>query len=328
MPKAIVFDHPGPPEVLQWREVNAVSAADHEVVIGIQAAGVNNADLLRRRGKYPTSSAAQAILGLECAGHIVAVGADVDQFAVGDRVCALLDSGGYAEQVAVPASQVLPIPAGLGLAEASIVPETACTVYSNLAMIAGLHSGQSVLIHGATGGIGTFAVQWAHAIGATVITTAGTDEGADIGRQLGADAAINYKTTDFVDATLAATGGRGVDAILDVVGADYLDRNLHCLAEDGHLVTISGRGGSANLDMGLLLTRRASVTATLLNPRPLEQKARIIDGVRREIVPLLESHAIKPLVHERIPMPDAAKAHALLESGTVVGRVVLTVPGI
>ncbi|GAS88211.1 zinc-binding dehydrogenase [Mycolicibacterium brisbanense] len=181
-----------------------------------------------------------------------------------------------------------------------------------------------MLIHGATGGIGSFAVQWAHAIGAIVITTASTDDGTDIARQLGADTAINYRSTDFVAATLDATDGRGVDAILDVVGADYLDRNLHCLADDGHLVTISGRRGSPTLDLSLLLARRASVSATLLNPRPLDQKAAIIDGVRRDVVPLLESRAITPLVHAEIPMHDAAKAHAMLESGGVVGRVVLT----
>jgi NADPH2:quinone reductase len=326
MPHAVIFEHPGPAEVLQWREVAALTAAPHEVVIGVQAAGVNNADLMKRAGRYPGGAGAPQILGLECAGVITAVGDDVTGPKVGDRVCALLDSGGYAEQVAVPASQVLPIPAGLDAAHASIIPEAACTVYSNLVMIAGLHAGQSVLIHGATGGIGTFAVQWAHAIGATVITTAGTDDGVQIGRRLGADAAINYKTTDFVAASLQATDGAGVDAVLDVVGADYLDRNLHCLAPDGHLITISGRGGSAPLDLSLLLARRASVSATLLNPRPMSQKAAIVEGVRRDVWPLLESGAIRPLVHATVPMSDAAAGHAMLEAGGVVGRVVLTNP--
>lgn len=327
MPHAVIFDRPGPAEVLHWREVAALTAAPHEVVIDVRAAGINNADLMKRAGRYPGGAAGPQILGLECAGVITAVGDDVAGLKVGDRVCALLDGGGYAEQVAVPASQVLPIPAGLDAARASILPEAACTVYSNLAMIAGLRAGQSVLIHGATGGIGTFAVQWAHAIGARVVTTAGTDAGVQIGRQLGADAAINYKTTDFVAATLAATGGTGVDAVLDVVGADYLDRNLHCLAPDGHLVTISGRGGSVPLDLDLLLARRASVSATLLNPRPMSQKAAIIDGVRRDVWPLLESGAIRPLVHATVPMPDAAVGHAMLEAGGVVGRIVLTNPG-
>ncbi len=327
MPHAVIFDQPGPAEVLQWREVAALTAAPHEVVIGVDAAGINNADLMKRAGRYPGGVTGPQILGLECAGTITEVGEQVSGLKVGDRVCALLDGGGYAEQVAVPASQVLPIPAGLDAARAAIIPESACTVYSNLAMIAGLRAGQSVLIHGATGGIGTFAVQWAHAIGATVITTAGTDDGAQIGRRLGADTAINYKTTDFVAATLHATGGTGVDAILDVVGADYLDRNLHCLAPDGHLVTISGRGGSVPLDLSLLLARRASISATLLNPRPASQKAAIIDGVRRDVWPLLESGAIQPLVHAAVPMPDAAAGHAMLEAGGVVGRVVLTNPG-
>lgn len=324
MPHAVMFDEPGSPEVLQWREVAPLTAAPHEVVIAIEATGVNNADLMKRRGRYPDGVPHQQILGLECAGRITAVGEDVTGMQVGERVCALLDSGGYAEEVAVAASQVLPIPAGLDAARASIIPEAACTVYSNLAMIAGLRGGQSVLIHGATGGIGTFAVQWAHAIGATVITTAGSDEGAQVGRRLGADTAINYRTTDFVAATMDATGGAGVDAILDVVGADYLDRNLHCLALDGHLVTISGKGGSVALDLSLLLARRASVSATLLNPRSLRQKAAIIDGVRRDVWPLLESGAIQPLVHAEVPMADAAAGHAMLEAGGVVGRVVLT----
>ncbi|TRW89303.1 NAD(P)H-quinone oxidoreductase [Mycolicibacterium sp. 018/SC-01/001] len=319
----MVFDEPGPPEVLQWRDVAPIAPAAHEVLIRVEATGINNADLMKRRGQYPNSAAAPQILGLECAGSVSAVGDDVAGFRVGDRVCALLDGGGYAEEVAVAATQVLAIPTALDAAHASIVPEAACTVYSNLAMIAGLGSGQTVLIHGATGGIGTFAVQWAHAIGATVITTASTDSSAKIGRQLGADTAINYKTEDFVTATLDATDGRGVDAILDVVGADYLDRNLHCLADDGHLVTISGHGGSVPLDLSLLLERRASVSATLLNPRPPEHKAAIVDGVRRDVMPLLESGAIKPLVHAEVPMAEAARGHALLESGSVVGRVVL-----
>jgi putative PIG3 family NAD(P)H quinone oxidoreductase len=324
MPGAIVFDRPGPAEVLQWRQVAPVQAAAHEVVIAVEAAGINNADLMKRRGTYPNAGSGAQILGLECAGRIQAVGDEVSGFSIGDRACALLDSGGYAEEVAVAASQVMPIPDDLDAAHAAVVPEAACTVYSNLAMIAGLTAGQSVLIHGATGGIGTFAVQWAQAIGATVIATVGSDDGAELARRLGAHTAINYRTTDFVSATRDATGDRGVDAILDVVGGDYLDRNLRCLADDGHLVTISGHGGSAALDLGLLLARRASVTATLLNPRPLDQKARIVDGVRRDVMPLLASKTITPLIGAEIPLPEAARAHALLESGSVQGKVVLT----
>lgn len=323
MPKAIVFDQPGPPSVLRWQEVPQVVAAAREVTIGIEAAGVNNADLMRRRGKHWNPGDRNYILGLECAGRITGLGADVTEFALGDRVCALLDRGGYADEVAVAVSQVLPIPAGLDFLHASVVPEAACTVYSNLHMIAHLRAGQSVLVHGATGGIGTFAVQWAHAIGARVIATAGSDDRAVIGRELGASVAINYKTTDFVSAVLDATDGIGVDVILDVVGAAYLNRNLQCLATDGHLVIINGTGGRPELDLDLMLRQRANISATLLNPRPPDQKAAIVSGVREHILPLLNSGAIQPVVDTVVALAEASKAHALLESGAAAGRVVL-----
>ena len=323
MPHAVLFDQPGPPDVLRWREVGALRPAAHEVVIGVEAAGVNNADLLQRQGAYPVPPDAPRILGLECAGRITAVGDDVTEWTVGDRVCALLDGGGYADEVAVAASQVLPVPEALSFIEAAALPETACTVYSNLAMIAGLRSGETVLIHGAGGGIGTFAIQWAAAIGATVITTAGSSAKLDAGRKLGATTVINYRTDDFVDATLAATDGKGVDAILDVVGADYLDRNVRCLADDGHLVIIGGTLTPSSLDLGALISKRASVTATMLRPRPLSQKADVVAGVRRDVLPLIESGAIRPLVDTVVPMTDAAEAHTLLHGGKTIGNIVL-----
>jgi len=323
MPSAVLFDHPGDPDVLQWRPVDPLRPEAGEVVIGVEAAGINNADLLQRRGQYPVPPGAPHPLGLECAGTVIAVGSGVSTWSPGDQVCALLDGGGYADQVAVAATQVMPIPAGLGAIEAAAVPEVACTVYSNLAMIAGLTAGQSVLIHGAGGGIGTFAIQWATAIGADVITTAGSDAKARSGRDLGARVAINYRSEDFVAAVLAATHGRGVDAILDVVGSDYLARNLESLAPDGHLVVIGGSTAPTTLDLGLLMAKRASVTATMLRARPADQKAAIVAGVIRDVLPLYETEAIRPVVDTVIPLPDAAAAHRLLESGKTVGKVIL-----
>jgi len=323
MPSAVLFDHPGNPDVLQWRSVDPVLPGPDEVVIGVLAAGINNADLLQRRGQYPVPTGAPRPLGLECAGTIVAVGARVTGWSPGDQVCALLDGGGYADQVAVRATQVMPIPTGLSMVEAAAIPEVACTVYSNLVMVAGLTAGQSVLIHGAGGGIGTFAIQWASAIGADVITTAGSDDKARTGNHLGARTAINYRTTDFVAATLSATGDRGVDVILDVVGADYLARNLDCLAPDGHLVVIGGSTAPVTLDLGLLMAKRASVTATMLRARPADQKAAIVDGVIREVLPLFETKAIRAVVDTVLPLPDAGRAHQLLESGETVGKVIL-----
>lgn len=324
MPSAIVFDTTGDPEVLQWHTVHRTSPAANEVLIAVKAAGVNNADLMQRRGRYPLPPDAPAILGLECAGTISAVGADVTAWSVGDQVCALLDGGGYADEVVVPAAQVMPVPAGLSMIEAAAVPEAACTVYSNLAMVAGLTAGQSVLIHGAGGGIGTFAVQWAAAIGADVIVTAGSDEKAGTGLDLGARTAINYRTEDFVAACMSATGGRGVDAILDVVGSDYLARNVECLAPDGHLVTIGGSVTPTVLDLGALMSRRASVTATMLRGRPAEQKAAIVDGVTRDVLPLFESGDVRVVVDTVVPLREAARAHSLLESKRTVGKVILS----
>ncbi len=323
MSSAIVFDQPGPPAVLQWRDVQPLLPRAHEVVIGVEAAGVNNADLMQRRGHYPVPAWAPRPLGLECAGTITAVGTDVARWSVGDRVCALLDGGGYADEVAVPATQVMPIPPGLTVVQAAALPEVAATVYSNLAMTAGLTEGQTVLIHGAGGGIGTFAIQWATAIGAHVITTAGTDAKVRIGLELGAHTAINYRDHDFVSATLEATKGRGVDAILDVVGSDYLARNLECLAADGHLVIIGGSTTPTPLDIGLLMSKRASVTATMLRARPIHQKADIIAGVTRDVLPLFESGAVRVVVDTIVPMAEAARAHQLLESKRTVGKVIL-----
>lgn len=323
MTSAVAFDHPGPPEVLQWRPVKPLHPRADEVLIRVAAAGVNNADLLQRRGRYPVPSGAPRALGLECAGTITEIGADVTTWAPGDRVCALLDGGGYADEVAVPAAQVMRIPHGLNELEAAAVPEVAATVYSNLGMIARLTRGQAVLIHGAGGGIGSFAIQWATAIGAHVITTAGSEAKTRAGLELGARCAIDYRTQDFVAATLAATEGRGVDAILDVVGSDYLGRNVECLAPDGHLVVIGGDTAPTPLDLGLLMSKRASVSATMLRSRPAHQKAEIIAGVARYVLPLFDSGAVRVVVDTVVPIAEAARAHELLESKRTVGKVIL-----
>jgi len=323
MPSAVLFDQPGPPAVLQWRPVASLTPRPNEVVISVQAAGVNNADLLQRRGHYPVPPWAPRPLGLECAGTVTAIGSNVTGWSPGDQVCALVDGGGYADEVAVAATQVMPIPASLTVIEAAAIPEVACTVYSNLAMIAGLTAGQTVLVHGAGGGIGTFAIQWASAIGARVITTAGSDIKVQHGLRLGAAVGINYRNQDFVAATMEATDHRGVDAILDVVGSNYLAGNVECLAPDGHLVIIGGAMAPTPLDLGLLMSKRASVTATMLRSRPPEQKAVIVAGVTRDVLPLFDTGAIRVVVDSVVPLRDAPRAHELLESKQTVGKLIL-----
>lgn len=323
MTSAVLFDRPGAPHVLRFVPVDRATPGPDEVLIQVQAAGVNNADLLERRGLYPVPPGAPRGLGLECAGTISAIGRDVTDWKIGDEVCALLTGGGYAEEVAVPAVQVMPKPRGVTMAEAASFPEVACTVYSNLAMIAGLTAGETVLIHGAGGGIGSFAIQWARAIGAHVITTAGSTAKTDAARELGVLEAINYRTEDFVSRTLAATDGRGVDAILDVVGAKYLQRNLKCLAPDGHLIMIGGSMNPTTIDLWDLLARRASISATMLRGRPTAQKQAIVAGVTREVLPLIETGLIRPTIDSIFPLSQANRAHELLETGRTIGKVVL-----
>ncbi|MFS0732975.1 NAD(P)H-quinone oxidoreductase [Microbacterium sp. 1P10UB] len=323
MPHAIRFTHPGGPDMLRLQDVEGVEPGPEEVRITVHAAGINNADLLERRGHYPVPPGAPPGLGLECAGVIDAVGRDVTTWNVGDRVCALLTGGGYAEQVVTHAGQVMPIPRGLSMVEAAALPEVACTVYSNLGVIVGLEAEQAVLIHGGAGGIGSFAVQWAAAIGARVIATAGSEVKMDAARTLGADVAINYRTQDFVRVTLAETDGWGVDAILDIIGAPYLARNVECLAPDGHLVTIGGAASSTPFDLWALMSRRATVSATLLRARPVEQKAQIVAGVVREVFPLIEAGLIRAVVDRVFPLENAAAAHDYLERGGTIGKVVL-----
>ncbi|AMW17991.1 MULTISPECIES: NAD(P)H-quinone oxidoreductase [Mycobacteroides] len=325
---AITVDQPGGPEALCWTEVPDPTPGPGEILIDVTAAAVNRADLLQRQGLYPMPPGASHILGLECSGVIAQVGADVSEWAVGQAVCALLSGGGYAEKVVVPAGQVLPIPSNINLDVAAALPEVACTVWSNLVMTARMAAGQSILIHGGSSGIGTHAIQVAKALGVRVAITAGTPDKLDACRDLGADLAINYRATDFVQAVHNFTDGAGVDLILDIMGAKYLDRNVDALGNDGHLVIIGMQGGAvAELNIAKLITKRGSITATTLRGRPLDGpsgKAAIVDAVTQDLWPLVEAGKVLPIVGAEIPVSQAGEAHRLLESGEIVGKVLLT----
>lgn len=313
---AITIQKPGGPEVLTWTEVPDPSPGPDEVLIDVAASAVNRADLLQRQGHYQPPPGASPYPGLECSGTVAATGGEVTGWRVGDQVCALLAGGGYAQRVAVPAGQVLPVPRGLGLVDAASLPEVACTVWSNLT---GLRAGQRLLVHGGGSGIGTFAIQYAKALGATVLTTARAAKHAAL-RDLGADVTIDYRTQDFV----AEVGEGGVDMILDIMGAAYLGRNVRALATGGRLVVIGLQGGrTAELDLGALLAKRASVAATALRSRPVAEKAAIVTGVREQVWPLVERGAIRPVIDRRVPMAQAALAHQVVESSDHLGKVLL-----
>ncbi|OIH97434.1 MULTISPECIES: NAD(P)H-quinone oxidoreductase [unclassified Curtobacterium] len=296
-----------------------------EVLIEVAAAGVNNADLQQRAGNYPPPPGASEILGLEVSGTVRALGAGVTTVAVGDRVCALLSGGGYASLVVAPAAQVLPVPDGVDLVEAAGLPEAACTVYSNIGMLAGLRPGQTLLVHGGTGGMGSHAVLWAKALGATVIATSGGARKVQASKDLGADVVIDHRTEDFVERVLAETDGRGVDVVLDVVGPSYLDRNLQALAPNGHVAVIaSGSGTTAELDFGTLMRKRATVSGTTLRARPLDEKAAIVRAVRYNVWPLVAAGRIRPVIDSVLPLAEADEAHRRVRDGEVVGKVLLT----
>ena len=328
--KAIVVERPGSPAELTWTEVPDPVPADDEVLIDVAASAVNRADLLQAAGHYPPPPGASTILGMECSGTIAQVGADVTGWAVGDRVCALLAGGGYAERVAVPAGQVLPVPDGVDPVDAGGLPEVACTVWSNLVLTAGLRAGQTVLIHGGGSGIGTMAIQVAKQLGATVAVTASRAATLDRCRELGADIGIDYRDEDFVTALPAANGGRGADVILDVIGAKYLARNISVLTDGGRLVIIGLQGGvKAELDINALMRKRAGVIGTTLRSRPATgpgSKAQIVERVRAELWPLIGSGRIRPVIDSVVDLPDAARAHRRVAQGGHVGKVVLRVP--
>jgi putative PIG3 family NAD(P)H quinone oxidoreductase len=320
--RAVVIEGAGGPDVLSVQEVPEPVLRQGEVLIDVVAAGLNRADVQQRRGLYPPPAGASPLPGLEVSGRIADAGGS--SFAVGDPVVALLAGGGYAERVAVPAGQVIPAPDGVDLVEAAGLPETAATVWSNLVLQAGLAAGDDVLIHGASGGIGVMAVQVALALGAVPHVTAGSKAKLEIARSLGVRTLIDYREQDFVAEVRAATGGRGVDVILDVVGAKYLARNLQSLATGGRLVVIGLQGGAtAELDLGVLMGRRASVAGTTLRARPVAEKAAIMEAVHEDVWPLVATGAVKPFVGRTFPLDDVAAAHAYFDSGEHTGKVLL-----
>src|SRR3954470_24528833 len=325
--RAVTVAEPGGPEVLGWGEVPDPVCGPGEVIVDVAATAVNRADLMQRQGFYPPPKGASEILGLECSGVISEVGDGVTEWSVGDEVCALLSGGGYAERVAVPAGQLLPRPAGVELATAAALPAVVCTVWSNVFMLAGLGRGDNFLVHGGSSGIGTMAIQLAARAGARVFTTAGTQAKLDVCRELGADVAINYRDEDFVERVRAETDGRGVDVVLDNMGAKYLGRNIDALAVGGRLVSIGMQGGTkAEIDLGLLMRKRAAVHATTLRARPPTGpggKAEIVTAVRHDVWPDVERGVIRPIVDRRLPMSRAADAHRAVEASEHVGKVLL-----
>lgn len=323
--RAVTQSAPGGPETLVVTELPDPVPGPDEVLLDVAATAVNRADLLQRQGFYPPPPGASDVIGLECSGTVAALGEGVAGLAVGDEVCALLAGGGYASRVVVPAGQVMPVPAGIDLVRAAALPEVACTVWSNVFMVAGLRPGDAFLVHGGGGGIGTFAIQLAAASGARVFTTAGSEEKLARCRELGAEVAINYRDEDFVEVVRQATGGAGADVVLDNMGAKYLDRNVDVLADEGRLVIIGMQGGAkAELNIGKLLSKRGAVIATALRSRPVEGKARICASVVEHVWPLVADGTIQPVVSAVLPLDDAAEAHRMIESGDAVGKVLLT----
>jgi NADPH:quinone reductase len=321
----IAFDSPGEPEVLHLARSSMPAPGAGQLLIRVQAAGVNGPDLAQRKGLYPPPADASPILGLEVAGEICALGEGVSQWALGDAVCALVPGGGYGEYVLTHASHCLPVPSGLSMAEAAALPETFFTVWGNLFMRAGLQEGETLLIHGGSGGIGSTAIMLAKAFGARVLVTSGSDEKCLYCLGLGADMAINYHAEEFVGPVLVATEGRGVDLILDLAGGDFVNLNLQALAPDGRMVSVAmQRGAKAQVDIFRLMAKRITWTGSTLRPQSVEAKAGIASELRNEVWPLMERGLLKPQIFATFPLEEAGRAHALLESGSHRGKVVLT----
>ena len=323
--RAVTVTEPGGPEVLTISELPDPEPGPGEVLIDVAATAVNRADLLQRQGFYPPPPGASDVIGLECSGTIAAVGEGVTGWDVGTAVCALLAGGGYASRVVVPAGQVMPVPDGIDLVTAAALPEVACTVWSNVFMIAGLRPGDAFLVHGGAGGIGTMAIQLAAALDARVFATAGSPEKLDLCRSLGAEVAISYRDEDFVEVLRAETDGSGADVVLDNMGAKYLERNVSALADEGRLVIIGMQGGvKAELDIGQLLRKRGAVIATALRSRPVDGKAAICASVVEHVWPLVADGKVKPIVHQVLPLEQAAEAHRIVEDGGHSGKVLMT----
>jgi len=325
---AIEITHPGGPEVLRAVQRPVPRPNHGEVLIRVDAAGVNRPDVLQRRGHYPPPPGASDIPGLEVAGTIVETGAAALRWQVNDRVCALVAGGGYAEYCVAPAAQCLPIPGNLDVVSAAAVPETFFTVWTNLFQRGALRAGERVLIHGGTSGIGTTAIQLAHVLGAIVYATAGSDDKCAACRRLGATVAINYRDSDFVDVIRRDTNGAGVDLILDIIGADYFNRNIECLAVDGRLVQIGLLGGSTTtIDLGRVMRRRLTITGSTLRIRTVEEKGALARELETNVWPLLAAQRVAPVVDRTFPLTDASAAHQRMEDGQHIGKLVLTVFG-
>ncbi|XP_004485716.1 uncharacterized protein [Cicer arietinum] len=322
--KAIVITRAGGPEVLQLQEVEDPQLKDHEVLIRVYATALNGADTFQRKGSYPSPIGASPYPGLECSGTIVSVGKNVSKWKVGDQVCALLAGGGYAEKVAVPEGQVLPVPPGISLKDAASFPEVACTVWSTIFMMSRLSKGETLLIHGGSSGIGTFAIQIAKYRGSRVFVTAGSEEKLAFCKSIGADVGINYKTEDFVARVKEETAGQGVDVILDVMGASYHQRNLDSLNFDGRLFIIGIQGGvSTEVDLRALLGKRLTVQGAGLRSRSPENKTVIVNEVAKNVWPAIAEGKVKPVVYKSFPLSEAAEAHRLMESSQHIGKILL-----
>ena len=328
--RAITISSPGEPEVLQLTDEPTPDIAADEVLIRVHAAGVNRADLLQRRGFYDPPPGATVIPGLEVSGTIEKLGAEVTGWTVGDRVAALLSGGGYAEFVPVPAGQLLPVPEGFDLTEAAALPEVLSTVWSNIVGRARIEAGEWLLVHGGGSGIGTAAIQIANHLGVKIAVTVGSERKAEFCRELGADAVINYRDEDFVERVheicTHEDGSTGADVILDIIGAKYLERNIKALATDGRLVIIGMQGGTkTEINLGWLMQPRKSVSATTLRARPKEQKIAIVSEVAERLWPAVTAGDIRPIIHETLPIAEAAQAHQALEDGANIGKVLLIV---
>jgi len=325
---AVEISEPGPPQVLRAVQRPRPEPAAGEVLIRVAAAGVNRPDILQRKGLYPPPPGVTDIPGLEVAGEVVRLGAGVRVPALGERVCALVAGGGYAQYVSAPAVQCLPVPAPLTVEEAAALPETFCTVWLNVFVRARLERGETLLVHGGASGIGTTAIMLARAFEARVIATAGSAQKCAACLGLGAQLAINYHDSDFVAATLQATEGRGADVILDMVGGDYIARDIAAAALEGRIALIATQGGSrAELDLRALMAKRLTLTASTLRPQPVANKGRLVEALRQNVWPLFATRGLKPVIHARFPLAEAARAHELMESGQHIGKILLLVEG-
>lgn len=324
--KAVEISQFGPPEVLKVIERPDPFPAEGEILIAVEAAGVNRPDIVQRYGKYPPPPGASDIPGLEVAGTVAAVGAGVVGWKIGDPICALVAGGGYAERAAVPHEQCLPIPQGFTSVQAAGIPETFFTVWTNVFQRGKLKAGETILIHGGTSGIGTTAIQLAKAFGARVFTTAGSDEKCEAARGLGAEHAINYKTQDWVAEAKRLTDGRGINVILDIVGGDYIPRNLDLLSMEGRLLQIAFlKTGKAELDFSIMMRKRAWITGSTLRPRTPAEKGDIARELYEHVWPLFERGTVAPVIHKTFPLAEAADAHRLMESSTHIGKLILVV---